>query len=312
MRRWFRIVRILVLVFMVLPVGVVFVLSYANGTVDVPTNYALSPMLLEPPAALSGPIELKVVTFNIQDLPLVSKDRPERMRAIGAKLQVLDPDIAGFQEAFVEKERQILLDELKNTRLQHHQYFSSGVVGGSGLLLASAFPIEEIYFHQYRASAPWYMIWEGDFWAGKGVALARLRLPDNTGFLDFFNTHAQAGYGNAAYDIVRTNQMREMADFINKARVGKLPALAVGDVNCRVGDADYTALVDGAGLVRLMNKDSRIDHIFGAQDSMYSYETLDTQEIAETVTVNQKTFELSDHKGWMSTIRITPNAEEAE
>jgi len=305
MRRVLKFLVILSLLLLLLPVAALFVLSFFNTRTEISAAFTESVVLHGEEGVLQSPLELKVATFNIQDLPFIGENRPERMRAIAMKLLVLDPDVVGFQEAFVEADRNLLIAELKNTRLQHHQYYGSGMVG-SGLLISSAYPIEEAWFTQFAESGPWFKLWEGDFWAGKGVALARLALPDGLGYLDFFNTHAQAGYGNPYYKQVRLAQLRQMAQFINDARAIRLPGLVVGDINCRPDSEEYNALVSESGLVRLMTLDSGIDHIFGIENDAYAYEVLETHEIAERVRVNQKEFDLSDHSGYISTIRISP------
>jgi endonuclease/exonuclease/phosphatase family metal-dependent hydrolase len=287
----------------VLPVVAVGALLLSNGRVGVGEDLSASVLLATPPAPLTAPVTLKVATFNIQDLYLVGKDRPLRMRSIGAKLLILDPDIVGFQEAFIEPDRALLLKELESTRLKHHQYYPSGTVG-SGLLIASAFPIKEVYFHRYSASNPFYKIGEGDWWAGKGVALARLELPE--GHIDFYNTHAQAGYGNPAYDLVRGEQMAELADFIRRSHCGTAPALLAGDMNCRPGDAEFEAAVNGAGLQRVMLGESRIDHLFARTDERYVFDVTQTEPIEAVVKLGEKEISLSDHTGYMSTITIRP------
>jgi sphingomyelin phosphodiesterase 2 len=274
-----------------------------NGRAGVNEDLAASALLATPPAPLSAPVTLKVVTFNIHDLYLASTDRPQRMRSIGAKLMILDPDIVGFQEAFIASDRAVLLKELESTRLKYHQYYPSGNVG-SGLLIASAFPIKEVYFHRFTTSNPFYKIWEGDWWAGKGVALARLELPE--GHIDFYNTHAQAGYGNPAYDLVRNEQMAELADFIKRSHTGSAPALLAGDMNCRIEDTEFQTAVNGAGLVRVMSGESRIDHIFARTDERYACEVIKTEPIEAVVKLGEKEIALSDHAGYMSTITIRP------
>lgn len=304
MPKWLKILLAIPLLLVALPVTALIVLALFNGRIGIETKYRTSDSLTEPPAPLAAPLTLKVVTFNIQDLPWVSEERPRRMRGIGAVLNILDPDIVGFQESFVEEDRDILLKELANTRLQHHQYYPSAT-GGSGLLISSAFPIAEVYFHRFSVSNPAYKLWEGDWWAGKGVALARVTLPEG-GQLDFYNTHAQAGYGNPDYDIVRTQQMTELADFVTKSQVPTTPTLVVGDMNCRPGDADYETAVRGAGLERMMAEDSRIDHIFAMKNRHYTFRVVETTPIEQTVKLGEKTLSLSDHTGWMSTIEIVP------
>lgn len=276
--------------------------------VGVETDYAAKSALLKsPPAPVAAPLELKVVTFNIQDTWVVGRNRPERMRAIGTKLSILDPDLVGFQEAFVAEDIEILKNELKETRLKHWQYYPSGAVG-SGVLIASVWPIKEVFFHQYTTAGAWWKFYQGDGAAGKGAGLARIELPGGAGYLDFFNTHCQAGYGNKDYDIVRQQQLTEFGQFISGARLKTVPAFAVGDLNARIGEPDYEAAITHGKLVRLMNKESRIDHILAVDDPNYKYEAIDTVEIYEKWSIRGKELELSDHSGWMSTLRITPVA----
>ena len=248
-------------------------------------------------AALEKPIVLRVATFNIHDMYVESDNRPERMCAIADRLCELDPDLVGFQEAFIKKDRKLLLERLgKGSRLRYHRYYPSGVVG-SGLLIACAFPIVDHAFFKFSESNPFYEIKEGDWWAGKGVALARVELPDGT-VLDFYNTHAQASYGKPAYRAIRKKQMVEVAGFINSTRSGTGPLLLAGDMNCWVGQKEFEAVAQGANLRRVMKIPSRIDHIFAANDPRCLVEVL------ETVEIEGKTFPLSDHSGFMSILRL--------
>ena len=267
---------------------------------------ATSALLKNSPVGLKAPIELKVITFNIQDTWVVGRNRPERMRAIGAKLGLLDPDIVGFQEAFVQEDIELLKEELKGSRLQYWQYYPSAAVG-SGVLTASVWPIKEVFFHRFTMAGQWWKFYQGDGAAGKGVGLARIELPDGQGMVDLFNTHAQAGYGNAYYtDPVRVSQMTEFGDFITGARLPNSPTLAVGDLNCRIGDKDYESAIERGKLVRQMSTDSRIDHILAVDDPNYTYEVLATERIYERFSIRGTELELSDHSGWMSTLRISP------
>lgn len=303
-RRW-KIPLVLLGCLLAAPLAWLCVAAATNGRTGVSSDLSQSTALQAPPP-VAAPIALKVVTFNIQDLYLVGKDRPRRMRAIGAKLYTLDPDVVAFQEAFIEADRNVLLKELESSRLQYHQYYASGTVG-SGLLIASAFPIREVFFHQYTVANPAYKLWEGDWWAGKGVALARLELPDG-GLLDFYNTHAQAGYGNPAYDVVREQQMNELADFIKQSHCPTAVGLVAGDMNCRPGDADFAAAVNGAGLQRVMLGESRIDHIFAIDDHRYTYLVEETVPIEDLVKLGETVLSLSDHKGYLSALRIQGQA----
>lgn len=306
-----RLLLFLVTGFFLLLAVLEFRVWLTKDSVGVETDYkGKSALLKSPVAPLHAPLTLKIATFNIQDTWVVGQNRPERMRAIGTKLSILDPDLVGFQEAFIEKDIAILKEELKSSRLQHWQYYPSGAVG-SGVLIASVWPIVEVFFHQYTVAGQWWKIYQGDGAAGKGVGLARVQLPDGAGYIDLFNTHAQAGYGNSYYDVVREQQMTEFGQFISGARLPTCPTFAVGDLNARIGEPDYEAAIKNGKLKRLMLKESRIDHILAVDDPAYSYEVLDTEEIAEHFSIRGKELELSDHSGWMSTIRITPIAASA-
>lgn len=299
--KWFKRAAIFLVA---LVMAAVIALLLLNGRTEVGEDLSGSHLLTTLPPTLSAPVTLKVATFNIHDLYLRSEDRPLRMRAIGARLLILEPDVVGFQEAFIESDRALLLKELESTRLKYHQYYASGTVG-SGLLIVSAFPIKEFYFHRFSVSNPFYKVWEGDWWAGKGVALARLELPE--GILDFYDTHAQAGYGNPAYDTVRATQMAELADFIKESHCATVPALLAGDMNCHPGEADFEVAVDGAGLQRVMQGESKKDHLFARTSDHYTFEVTATQPIKANVTLGEKEISLSDHAGYLSTILIRPS-----
>lgn len=292
-----------------IPAGLVifiFVMSFFNARTGANQDFAQSALKETPPPAWKKPVLLRVVTFNIQDTWVVGQNRPERMAAIGHTLTELDPDLAGFQEAFVGKERAILMKALSTSRLQYSEYYPSGTVG-SGLFIMSAFPIKEAYFHRYTMANEWYKVWEGDWWAGKGAALARVELPGGAN-LDFYTTHAQAGYGNPAYRGVRRNQMAELAQFINESRLRSVPALITGDFNCGPGAEDHETAVMTANMVRLMTHDTHLDHIYGVQDGGYQFEVVETIDIVDGRAPGGGSIRLSDHYGYMSTIRITPAA----
>ena len=256
---------------------------------------------------LSEPIILKVVTFNIRDLYLVEGNRVNRMRSIGKKFAELNPDIIGVQEAFVKRDRRKILKDIQNTQLRYNLYYPSGLVG-SGLFILSAFPIKKKSFLRYSKNGKWYKLWHGDWWVGKGAAHSRIQLPDNQGYLDFFNTHTHAQYYiNDEYHETRCSQMNELGRFIQHISRENYPSLVVGDFNCEPGSLEYKIAVEEGNLTRMMDIPSKLDHIFAVKNPKYNFEVLDTQGIAHYLPENRKIFRLSDHKCYMSTIRITPN-----
>lgn len=275
-----------------------------NGRIIAETNLAKSVLLGQHMAPLAHELTLKIVTFNVHDLYVASSHRTERMLGIAKTLANLDPDIVGIQESFVGKDRRTLLDALSGTRLAHHHYYQSATVG-CGLLVLSAYPIVEPFFHRFTKNGHWYDFHRGDWWAGKGAALARIALPKG-GYLDFYNTHTHARYGSSAYDVDQESQMTELAQFIRKSALSWAPAFLVGDMNCTQESKPYQLAAAGGGLKRLMDIHSKIDHIFGVENPHYEYHVLNTEEIREKIPAGSGEVELSDHPGYMSTIRIIP------
>jgi endonuclease/exonuclease/phosphatase family metal-dependent hydrolase len=268
------------------------------------TDIASSALLADPPPPLAEPVTLTMVTFNIQSLWVVGWNRPARMRALGQLMQEFQPDIVGWQEAFIDSDRELLIHSLEGSGLVYHEYYPSATMG-SGLMISSRYPIREALFHRFEASNPWHRVWEGDWWAGKGVALARI---EGKGFVDIFNTHAQAGYGRPSYIEVRKDQMRETAAFMAAASLPTAPVFYMGDINARDGrNAGYELIVDLANLERLLAVPSAIDHIFGVVDRGYAFEVEESWEF-----VSHNGVRLSDHNGYASRIRITPVPTPAE
>ena len=291
---------IVLAVLFLLPLVVVCVAALFNGRVQCQTDWHQSRYSNDPGETPEDCFELRIMTYNIQDLWVVGRNRPARMRALAEEIAELDPDIVGFQEAFIHKERAILIEGLKqSSRLNHFHYFRSATVG-SGLLVASAFPIREAVFHRYTVSGNWFKLWEGDWWAGKGTGLARVEHPVG-GIIDFYDTHAQAGYGNLRYDEVRKQQMTELAQFIKDTNATTRPAFLVGDMNCSVDEKDCQACIEGANLLRIMNVPSHIDHIFARQSPHIEFRVLNSLEITE-----RKGLCLSDHNGYLTEVRIIP------
>ena len=311
----------------VLAVSAIILFAWlANARIQAPTDLAGSDLLRSPGLPWNEPKTIRVATYNIAAGYLFTANREARVRAIARKLTELDPDVVGLQEAFIASDRELLLRELAGSRLQHHVRFPGALVG-NGLWILSAFPIQESWFHRFKNSNPWYRIGEGDFWAGKGVGLARLRLPDNR-ILDFYNTHAQAGRGNPSNEQVRDGQMAELVEFLRRSRTPAAPALVLGDFNTRPGAPDYQRLVRDGSLEPVLLVPSEIDHVFAVSDARYRYEPLATEEIhGETDALHAGIFlsraptlgewwrmnfgspgktAWSDHPGYLATLRIEP------
>ncbi|WP_395740170.1 endonuclease/exonuclease/phosphatase family protein [Prosthecobacter sp.] len=221
-----------------------------------PTTFAK----VTPPPAFT-PLRLRVVTWNLWGIFGFTPRRAERMQVIAREIVKLNPDIVGFQEVFVQADRDLLTTALREAGLPHSRYFSSGLVG-SGLLLVSRFPIESDGFIRYADGGRPEAVHHGDWWAGKGLSLSTLRLPDGSP-LYIANTHMHARY-RGQYHATQLAQGRQLLPWASRVKDTGAPALWLGDWNNKP-DSDVLAPLIASGDWRHLTGDkTAIDHIFGS------------------------------------------------
>jgi endonuclease/exonuclease/phosphatase family metal-dependent hydrolase len=305
MKRIIKTIAFLIALALTLTAAYVVYALIMNQNTPAATAIALSPQLADPPPSLADPLTIKVLTYNVWCPPYKSSNGEARLAKIGRIIAQATPDIVGIQEALMAAPRALLEQELENGGLTHRAYFESGRYG-SGLLIASRYPLDEIHFMRFSQGGKPFKLQHGDWWAGKGVALVRVALPDGGGWLDFFNSHVHAGYGLAEYDSVRLSNVRELAAYVALGATGTSPAIVLGDMNARPGGEQYRTLVESADLDRAMTIDSELDHIFAVRSGQYHVEVLQTETISATIDVDGQSLPVSDHQGYMSTIRFTP------
>ena len=130
---------------------------------------------------------LKVATFNIWGL-ITSRDRAARIDAI-TRYFTKNPrglDIICLQELWMADDYRTIRAAL-SLEFPHAHYFKSGVVG-SGLAVFSKFPIEEAWWKGFTLTGKAHRIFDGDWYAGKGIGAVRIKHPV-IGDIDVFNTH---------------------------------------------------------------------------------------------------------------------------
>lgn len=210
------------------------------------------------------PLRLRVVTWNLWGIFGFTPRRAERMQMITHQIVKLKPDIVGFQEVFVQADRDLLTTALREAGLPHSRYFPSGLVG-SGLLLVSRYPIESDGFIRYAEGGRPEAIHHGDWWAGKGLSLSTLRLPNDT-LLYVGNTHMHARYRESLYRDTQLAQARQLTPWAARVKATNAPALWLGDWNNKP-DNDILSPLVAAGSWNLLTADkTAIDHIFGSGD----------------------------------------------
>lgn len=252
-----------------------WIIRLAKGTA-IATTFVVGLMLwnLRPPAVPEPqqfeaapapvdfePLRLRVVTWNVLGLRWISPRRAERIAAIAREAAALRPDIVGFQEVFVREDREALAASLRPLGLEHTRHYPSGLVG-SGLLLASRYPIESEGFVRFAENGRPEALHHGDWWAGKGLSLVTVKLPGAV-WLYLGNTHMHATYrGN--YHSTKTAQAEQLAPWARRVQKTGSPALWMGDWNNRP-DNDILAPLAEAGGWKLLTEDkTAIDHIFGS------------------------------------------------
>ena len=188
-------------------------------------------------ATPSGSVEIKVLTYNIKGLPLVTNlDRLEKIGDILAerRLRGDEPDIVLLQEAYVRRAEQVRA----RAGYPHVIIGADGQRGvftnSSGLELLSNFPIVAKYSRLFDACA------FPECFISKGIVGATVEIPGVPYPVQVFNTHLQADTGN---DWVRDSQIEDIAAFLGDVRFGRQPAIFAGDFNFKPKHGSYTSFL---------------------------------------------------------------------
>lgn len=181
------------------------------------------------------PDTLRLVTFNCWGLKYISKHRNARLTEIGRRIANLQPpaDIIGLQECWTQEDYQSIRHETRHV-LPYGKFYYSGVFG-SGLAILSRWPIEESSMVRYTLNGRPTAFFRGDWFVGKGVACARIRMgPGPESVAEIFCTHLHAPYErepNDSYICHRTAQAWEFAKLIRGAAERGHTVIGLGDFN---------------------------------------------------------------------------------
>jgi len=181
---------------------------------------------------------VRLLTLNIWGAPY-SKHRPQRIRAIIDRIQILNPDIVALQEVYLADNRQQLTQGLKQIGYSYIHYFGSGVLG-SGLLTASKYPVIDANFLRFRLGGKPDKILHGDYYVAKGVGMAEVKTPD--GIVTVFNSHTHAQYephDDNEYHIFTDTNLYEIARFMQNSST----AVLCGDLNIRPDQRGYDIIL---------------------------------------------------------------------
>lgn len=144
--------------------------------------------------SLSMPAEINVLTLNVWGLKYLATLRRERLLEIGKRIAAASPipEIVGLQECWTQEDYQSIRRETKHI-LPYAKFYHSGIFGG-GLAILSKWPIEDSGMHRYSLNGRPTAFFRGDWYVGKGVASARIRLgPGPKDIVEVFTTHVSHG-----------------------------------------------------------------------------------------------------------------------
>ena len=209
-------------------------LQYVRYMTPVQNNINPPPSTTMSDSEPKPPLEtLRILTLNCWGLKFISQHRHARLVQIGHELAALDPppDIVALQECWTQADFHAVRAATAAI-LPHAKFYHSGIFGG-GLVLLSRFPFLETSMRPYRLNGRPSAFYRGDWYVGKGMATARLRLGPGD-VLEVFNTHLHAPYRPDPQDVYachRAAQAWELARAMRHAAERGHAVLALGDFN---------------------------------------------------------------------------------
>lgn len=181
------------------------------------------------------PASLRVISLNCWGLKYLSAHRHARLTEIGRQIAAAEPtpQIVGLQECWTQQDY-LAIRELTKHVLPYGKFYHSGFFG-SGLAIFSVWPIEESSMYTYPLNGRPAAFYRGDWFVGKGVASARIRIgPAVKDVVEVFCTHLHAPYEaehKDSYACHRTAQAWVIAKLMRHAAERGHMVLGLGDFN---------------------------------------------------------------------------------
>ena len=180
-----------------------------------------------------------VLTYNVHGLPslITGDDTPGRMAQIAPLL--VEWDILGLQEDWDGSNHQTLMEGLGHETKLWFDDSIPGRVYGSGLSTAAHFEAQEIETVHY-STCEGTLDGASDCLASKGFQATRLSVGGAT--VDFYNTHLEAG-GGEADEAARLTQVEELLAFMSSWSSGRA-IVFTGDFNLHARDIQDAQLLE--------------------------------------------------------------------
>ncbi|PFH56557.1 hypothetical protein XA68_16330 [Ophiocordyceps unilateralis] len=185
---------------------------------------------------LLPPSELTLLTLNCWGLEHISSVRRQRLGEVGRRLARMRPrpQIVCLQECWVESDFQAIREATRHL-LPHAKMYRAGVFG-AGLVILSRWPFQDSSMLIFPLNGRPTAFWRGDWYVGKGVACAVLRVgPAEGDVIHVFNTHTHAPYQkhhrDDSYACHRVAQAWEISKLLRTATATGRLVVALGDFN---------------------------------------------------------------------------------
>uniref|UniRef100_A0A069DZ32 sphingomyelin phosphodiesterase n=1 Tax=Panstrongylus megistus TaxID=65343 RepID=A0A069DZ32_9HEMI len=178
--------------------------------------------------------QLAVLTMNVWGLPgIFAKQKKKRLNALANYLNDNNYDFVCLQELWCKADFNVLKFKCRRA-LPYAQYFHSGVFG-SGLAIYSKWPIMKTYYNQWSLNGYVHMLHHGDWYGGKGVALAQIAYKDLV--INVYNSHLIAKYSdNDCYLVHRIVQAFDTGLFVDLTSPSADLTIFCGDLNSTPND----------------------------------------------------------------------------
>ncbi|WVW80018.1 hypothetical protein I302_101991 [Kwoniella bestiolae CBS 10118] len=190
---------------------------------------------------------LKVLSFNVWGLAIISKDRLIRIKALAEYLASSNYDIVCLQELWVYKDFEIVREQVRRN-LPFSRFFHTGALG-SGLAIFTRFPLISAQALPYSLSGSPAQAFAGDFFVKKAAANIVIIHPI-LGEIEIWNTHMHAA-GEHPPDTRQAHRIAQSWQLANAIKNGAAKGryiLAMGDFNSQPWSIPIAMLKNHANL----------------------------------------------------------------
>nr|XP_040058892.1 sphingomyelin phosphodiesterase 2 isoform X1 [Gasterosteus aculeatus aculeatus]XP_040058893.1 sphingomyelin phosphodiesterase 2 isoform X1 [Gasterosteus aculeatus aculeatus] len=208
-------------------------------------------------------LRVRVFSLNCWGIRYVSKHTPQRYDMIGELLSKEEYDIVLLQEVWSEKDYLSLKKKLAFCH-PHSHHFKSGVIG-SGLAIFSKHRIHDTFLYRYSLNGYPYMVQHGDWFGGKAVGMAVLKLGGLTANVYVTHLHAEYSRDKDSYLPHRVVQAWELQQFVRHTSAAADVVILGGDLNMHPQDLGSRLLMSYTGLRDSYLESAEFD---GCEDGM--------------------------------------------